>query len=243
MQADERRLKQIIINILSNAIKFTMNGGITISCNVLSGNVFINISDTGIGIKPEDINKLFTEFCTIKEHMTYNPNGTGLGLYLSKNLANLMNGDITVSSVYGKGTEFTIKLPLEKKQFIPLITIDETCPIKQREIKKVPLNNPYKNETHFHMSKNLDPPIEDLSITDNLKGDGLILVVDDSPTNVFVMCEMIEKLSFKTEKAYNGKQAIDMVKSNSLNKRFYSMIFMDINMPIMSGIEVNLNLR
>ena len=88
--------------------------------------VNVSIIDTGVGIKPEDMEKLFTEFCTINEHMKINPNGTGLGLYLSRNLARRMNCEIMVNSEYGVGSIFTLKIPLEEdKEINKIITATE----------------------------------------------------------------------------------------------------------------------
>ena len=95
-----------------------MTGGITISAKTINGNLQISIKDTGIGIKKEDLPKLFTEFCCLAEHQNINPNGTGLGLYLSRKFAKLMNGSITVKSVYMKGTEFILEFPLNREKLL-----------------------------------------------------------------------------------------------------------------------------
>jgi len=114
--SDQKRIRQIILNLLSNAIKFTEQGSIHL--NVQSSNsspnplIQICVTDTGIGIKKEDINRLFFPFQQVDAALTKKFEGTGLGLYLSKKLANLLGGDITVKSEYGNGSEFMVELPL-----------------------------------------------------------------------------------------------------------------------------------
>lgn len=225
--ADERRVKQIIINFLSNAVKFTINGGITIKYKAKNNNVYISVKDTGLGIKAEDLPKLFTEFCTIASHQTWNPNGTGLGLYLSRNLAKLMDGDITVKSVHHKGSKFTLQLPLTSN------SIEEN---KEVEVNEMENKVDKGGDTVIH--------VQDLS-TQGLMKDGtrnfIALVVDDSSISSFVISKMIQRYSVNSEKASNGKQAVELVtKKSESNDTIppYSLIFMDINMPIMSGIEV-----
>ncbi|MDR0946377.1 MAG: response regulator [Ruminococcus sp.] len=118
IHSDELRISQIIVNLLSNAVKFTPNGGtITITVNLEEqdgGNALINLSvrDTGIGIAPENINKLFDSFEQADKTITRRFGGTGLGLSISKKIAVLMGGDILVSSQPGKGSEFKAIIPV-----------------------------------------------------------------------------------------------------------------------------------
>ncbi len=109
---DSRRFEQVLLNLLSNAIKFTETGGVTVDCRREGDNAVIRVADTGIGIKGSDIDKLFRPFSQLDTGLTRQYEGTGLGLSISKRLVELMDGNITVSSVYGKGTEFTIVLPM-----------------------------------------------------------------------------------------------------------------------------------
>lgn len=207
MNADARRIKQILVNFLTNAVKFTLKGGITIKYEVKDDRVHISVEDTGLGIKEEDMSKLFTEFCTIPTHQPLNLNGTGLGLYLSKSLAKLMNGDITVESTFGKGCKFTLKLPLNN-------THEEIINTEER------LNTTTEETTQQRLTKE----------TFNA------LIVDDNPISSFVIGEIIKRYSVDSDKALNGREAVNMIKNRL---KSYSIIFMDINMPIMSGHEVN----
>jgi PAS domain S-box-containing protein len=119
---DQRRLRQILINLVSNAIKFTTQGSIhlvgKLSLIDRTPVIRISVTDTGIGIRKEDMNRLFFPFQQVDASLTKKFEGTGLGLYLSKKLANLLGGDVTAKSEYGKGCEFMVALPLriDKKE-------------------------------------------------------------------------------------------------------------------------------
>jgi PAS domain S-box-containing protein len=109
---DRRKLLQILLNLASNAVKFTDHGEIRIRCRIMPGTIELSVSDTGLGIKPEELPLLFQPFSQIDGSLRKRHEGTGLGLYLSDRLADLLGGDLTVESEYGKGSTFTIILPL-----------------------------------------------------------------------------------------------------------------------------------
>ncbi len=113
---DKRRLEQVIMNLISNAIKFTEKGIISIKSKNASGQIEISVEDTGIGINEEDLNTLFRPFHQIDSGTTRRHDGTGLGLSISKKLIKLHGGDITVQSTIGKGSVFTILLPVQQKE-------------------------------------------------------------------------------------------------------------------------------
>lgn len=111
--SDRRRVKQLLMNLVSNAIKFTNQGQVTITGKRLDNEqVEFQVSDTGIGMKQEDIQRLFQPFQQIDESLTKEHGGTGLGLYLCKKIVDLLHGDIRAESEYGTGTTFTVTLPL-----------------------------------------------------------------------------------------------------------------------------------
>ncbi len=112
--ADPERTKQIIINLISNAIKYTPKGTVEIITKIEKQKIFITVSDTGMGISSEEQKNLFQKFYRIKNEETKNIIGTGLGLWITRELARKMNGDITVESMTGAGSRFTLILPLEK---------------------------------------------------------------------------------------------------------------------------------
>ena len=117
IEADQRKLKQILFNLLSNAVKFTHDGGsVRVVAMMLPGakEIEISVEDTGIGIKPEDIQKLFQEFSQLDSAYDKEYGGTGLGLALTKKLVELQGGRIGVSSEFGKGSRFAFVLPVRE---------------------------------------------------------------------------------------------------------------------------------
>lgn len=111
--SDQRRIEQIILNLLSNAVKFTESGYVKITAEIEGGFCFISIIDTGIGMKEEELERLFIPFCQIDSGLTRKYEGTGLGLSICKKLIELLHGTITVTSDIGKGSIFTISFPVE----------------------------------------------------------------------------------------------------------------------------------
>jgi len=115
--SDTRRVKQVLVNLVGNAVKFTDQGSVRITASVLEDdNLEVRVIDTGIGIKKEDTYKLFQPFQQIDVSLTKKHEGTGLGLYLTKRLAALLGGDISAKSEYGTGSEFTFTLPLQYRE-------------------------------------------------------------------------------------------------------------------------------
>ena len=112
--ADPERTKQIIINLLSNAIKYTPKGKIELTTKIAKKEILITVSDTGMGISPEEQAKLFQKFYRIQNDETKSIIGTGLGLWITRELAKKMDGDITLESMAGVGSRFTLHLPIAK---------------------------------------------------------------------------------------------------------------------------------
>jgi signal transduction histidine kinase len=110
--SDERRVEQILLNLLSNAIKFTERGEVRLEARVGDGQAVIRVADTGIGIKPEDLDKLFQPFRQIDSGLTRQYEGTGLGLAICRRLATKLGGTITVESQWGVGSTFEFTLPI-----------------------------------------------------------------------------------------------------------------------------------
>jgi signal transduction histidine kinase len=112
MYVDEEKLRQIVINLLSNAAKFTERGAIRLKAEAANGSVAIAVADTGIGIPPDKLEMIFEEFEQVDASSTRARGGTGLGLAIARRLARLMGGDVGVRSVVGAGSTFTLTLPL-----------------------------------------------------------------------------------------------------------------------------------
>jgi signal transduction histidine kinase len=112
--SDRRRVEQILLNLLSNAIKFTDEGGISVACSSDDDRVTIRVTDTGIGIKEEDMDRLFTPFRQIDTGLTRKYEGTGLGLSICKRLATMLGGSMSVKSTLGRGSTFSFAFRAEK---------------------------------------------------------------------------------------------------------------------------------
>jgi signal transduction histidine kinase/FixJ family two-component response regulator len=216
MYGDEVRIKQILINMLTNAVKFTKEGyiGLSIKCYHADTNTVtlkIKISDSGIGIKPEDINKLFANFQQLDTKKNREIEGTGLGLSISKNLINMMGGNITVESTYGKGTTFNIVISqkIEDNRKIAQYSIDMLADSTKTTIKSI-----------------ISAP--------NAK----VLVVDDNKVNLDVAVHLLRHYGIKADTASNGREAIDMINSN-----YYDIVYMDHMMPELDGVDTTKIIR
>ena len=206
---DELKVYQILMNILSNAVKYTEEG--FINFNISSENVGdlskikFEIADSGIGIKESDFDKLFVKFSRINNQENYKSiEGTGLGLVITKKLVELLGGTISFTSVYGKGTTFTIIIP----QKIFQGAVDTT--VVDAVTKTVSAAN-----VHF-----------DGSLYD-------ILVVDDNNLNLKVAERILQDYKFEITLASSGEECINRL----VNGERYDLIFLDHMMPVMDGIE------
>ena len=208
---DEVRIRQIINNFLSNAVKYTKEGEITFSigCESLAEEqimLTIQVKDTGIGIREEDLEKLFHSFTRIEEKRNRNIEGTGLGLNLTKNLVEMMGGEIHAESVYGEGSCFTAKIP-------------------QQVINPEPMGDIEKQYQQFLNASES----QRLSI---VAPDAKILVVDDVEMNLKVIKGLLKKTEIQIDTAESGMTCLRCV-----TKKRYDLIFLDHMMPEMDGVE------
>lgn len=236
---DDVRIKQVILNLASNAVKFTQTGSISILVDFekLTSNetdkekilLKVSVVDTGIGIKKEDISKLFNSFSQVDMQHNRKKEGTGLGLAISKQLIQLMNGQIGVESEYGKGSTFYFTIPqtVEKntsiKEFYSLN--EEIIPntnIAKLNIKDLLYNTKFtsKYEDQNNLSKNFTAP------------DVSILVVDDNPLNLQVAEGLLRPYKCSVDLASSGFEALTKVKEKE-----YTLVFLDHMMPGMDGLE------
>ncbi len=213
LKGDDVRIKQIISNLLTNAVKYTEKGGVTfrIGCGRIgrsTDQVILKVAviDTGIGIKEEEMHKLFSKFERIEEERNRNVEGTGLGMSISKNILSLMGSELSVSSVYGQGSVFSFLLKQEVVKWEPL------GDYRQAFQSQLAVREKY--------SEKFTAP------------DANILVVDDNLMNLKVFENLVKKTLIKTDTATNGDDGISL----SLDKK-YDIIFLDHMMPLKDGIE------
>jgi len=220
---DEVRIKQILNNLLSNAIKYTKEGRVTlkISWERRRNDAWITfmVSDTGQGIKKDDIPKLFHEYSQLDMKANRNIEGTGLGLAITKNLVELMDGLVIVESEYGVGSTFTV--------YLPQIIIDET-PIGKTTAE---------NLQNFHFKEYQRG--RSLNLVRAYMPYGKVLVVDDVETNLDVVRGLLLPYGLSIDCAASGEEAIEKVSAGVVNSSLkqYDLILMDHMMPKMDGIE------
>ena len=207
---DEVRIKQILINLLNNAVKYTKEGsiGMHMECEYSeTGNVLlkINVSDTGMGIKADALPHLFDSFQRVDEEKNRYIEGTGLGLSIVKQLVELMDGEITVNSVYGEGSVFAVTL----KQ-----GISSDNRIGDISITSAGVGSTERFEHSFHAPN------------------ARILIVDDNEMNLQVEEKLLLGTDIKVDLAISGRDALALTLRNR-----YDVIFMDHLMPEMDGIE------
>lgn len=210
LEGDYGMIKQIVFNFLSNAVKYTERGTVTLKINgrSLTGDQFllrIAVSDTGIGIKEEDRKDLFTAFVRLGEAKRRHIEGTGLGLAIAKELTELMKGSIAVESAEGGGSVFVVELPQKIENISPL---------------KVTLFSEMEaNEITAAGSSFIAPA-------------GRILAVDDSAENLDVLDTLLTGTMLHIERALSGRECIEKVKRNT-----WHLILMDYMMDELNGIE------
>ncbi|MBI2485826.1 MAG: GAF domain-containing protein, partial [Deltaproteobacteria bacterium] len=193
--ADEGKFKQVMYNLLSNAIKFTESGWVSVKAKLVQGVedlIEVNIEDTGIGIKAEDMGKLFKEFEQIEGGISRRYEGTGLGLALSKKLVELHGGEIWAESEYGKGSKFTFSLPLRVRS--------------GKEIKE------FSDSVDFRVGM-VGPKAIELT-TEKVYGEGdtLILVVEDDNKAAEILEAYLRDAGYSVARAYNGEDALEKTR-------------------------------
>jgi len=221
LNVDERRIKQVLINLLTNAVKFTPSGGqITFSVAIGYGNTWLGeaqipnqirsenspmilfqVTDTGIGIATKDLSRLFQPFVQVDSNLNRQYEGTGLGLAMVKQIAELHGGQVTVASRLGQGSCFTVALPYE--------------------ISDISIMQSTAESTTATVMASLENAIAPL-----------ILLAEDNEANVSNFTIYLTALNYRLIVANNGQQAIALAKSENPD-----IILMDIQMPIMDGLE------
>ena len=207
---DEKRLKQIFLNLLDNAVKYTPEGSVIFSVQseeYEEGKIYlkVKIADTGIGIRNEDLEHIYDSFTRADEKKNIKIMGTGLGLSITKQLVNLMGGEINVDSIYTKGTVFTIIIEQQIVDGSPIGNVDFFKLSAEEGEKYVPM---------------FEAP------------EARILVVDDNSMNTMVTSKLLEDTKVQIDIAVSGMDALKMTK-----RKFYHAILLDYMMPDMDGVQ------
>lgn len=215
---DSLRIQQVFMNFMSNAVKYTREGGhieVILSEKPLGQTKTscyeIVFKDDGIGMSPEFLKKVFEPFERAEDERVNKEQGTGLGMAIAQNIVKLMDGDIRVESEQGKGTVFTVTLFLKIQNTEPV----SVSPLEKEE------NDPAGGGLNFSGKH--------------------VLLVDDNELNREIATEILQMEGFTVDIAVNGKDAVDRFSSSEING--YDMIFMDVQMPVMNGYEASRAIR
>ncbi len=211
--SDQEKIKQIILNLLSNAAKFTHAGRITLSASREDSNTLrISVADTGIGISAKALPRIFKEFQQADNSTTRQYGGTGLGLSISRNLAHLLGGDLTVESEPGVGSTFTLTIPLQHRKAAP------------------PPERAYPSQT-----SRTEPTPDQERAASNAAGltRKLILVIDDDPDALYLLQENLDPQEFELIASRNGLDGLRLARSHKPHA-----VLLDVLMPGMDGWQV-----
>ncbi len=209
---DQARLKQVIINLISNAVKFTHSGSVVVICGLLAhrGDTYeieISVEDTGIGIAEKDQEKLFKPYSQADQSISRRYGGTGLGLVISSRIVEALGGKMRLTSALGKGSCFSFSFEAQ---------LPGAEPAKDAELKTV---------VHSGTDFATRYPLR-------------ILAAEDDAVNQVVITETLRSLGYEISLAENGREAVALAES-----RIFDLIFMDVQMPEMSGIEATAEIR
>lgn len=218
LDGDEIHIRQIVMNLITNAVKYTLSGEISLKVTFERNegerfcNFIFEVSDTGIGIKEENIDAIFDSFTRVDLNQTRTIEGTGLGLAIVKQLLERMDGTIDVDSVYGAGTTFRVS--------IPQLIVAESV-----------------------IGEEWDKSIKESSNEDNymasfIAPEGKILVVDDNQSNLVIIKQLLKGTMVHVDMCMGGEQALEL-----LGREKYDLVFLDHMMPVMDGVETFRRLR
>lgn len=216
LYGDEIRLKQCMMNLLTNAVKYTKKGKVIFKVGFSSrseGNIMLHIevTDTGIGIRQNDLDKIFRSFERVDYQKNKGIEGTGLGLNITRELVRMMGGSLEVDSVYGEGSTFRFSIPQGVRKNVAIGTVK--------------MQNPNNNKPHISLYQFIAP-------------DARVLIVDDNAVNIAVVKGLLKKCRIQTDEAFSGTECLEKVSKNH-----YDLILMDHMMPGMDGVETFKKIR
>ncbi len=212
---DRKRLRQILVNLIGNAVKFTEDGGVSVAATTEERNgtylVRIDVSDTGIGIAAEDFDVIFERFKQTDSSISRKYGGSGLGLAISRNLAKIMGGEIFLTSMIAKGSTFTVLLPMKvAEKEVQLRDNSKALDRINRKLEKV-INDKHK-----------------------------LLIVEDYEGTIVLLRYILDELGIAYDVAKTGKEGVELWKTASHQ---YDVILMDIQMPEMDGFSATRTIR
>ena len=219
--SDKMKLEQVLKNLLSNALKFTKEGKVSFEIKKDKDDILFLISDTGIGIAPEKAELIFEPFKQVDGSISREFGGTGLGLSISKTIINLMNGEINVVSELKKGSSFIVR--------IPFLAYEE-----QNQDAEAPKELMCPSKRKAFILQEQEPENSDMLRNKN------ILVVDDDSKNIFTMTSTLENLGAEVFSAFNGLEAMELLREQKVT---IDLILMDLMMPVMDGVTAIKTIR
>ena len=219
MRADVDRVRQILTNLVGNAIKFTDAGTVQVGVDVRPGAIALQVTDTGIGIPEAQLDRIFHEFVQVDQTLARRQGGTGLGLAIARRLARLMGGEVSVTSIAGKGSRFTLTLP-RATGAAPEPPLPRPSALPGRRA------GPSGSDGDGHG----DGGIGRLRVSTGERA--LVLIVEDNEDNLFTLRQILAPLSLETVTANNGRQAIAQCR-----RQMPDLVIMDMQLPGMSGLQ------
>jgi signal transduction histidine kinase/CheY-like chemotaxis protein/HPt (histidine-containing phosphotransfer) domain-containing protein len=216
LRTDPTRLRQVLLNVIGNAIKFTERGSVRVLVRFdpLSSLLRVDVVDTGIGMTPEQLARLFRPFEQADLSMTRRFGGSGLGLAISRGLAVALGGEITVASAPGEGSRFSVALPVQVAAGVPLLA---ELSAARRAAAAAPV------------------PAAAFS--------GNVLLAEDGPDNQILVTTLLRQLGLSVAVAANGEVAVERALGAWRGGTPYDLVFMDMQMPVMDGYEATRQLR
>ena len=219
VRCDVDRVRQILTNLIGNAVKFTEVGQVQVSAEARGGRVAVHVTDTGVGIPDAAQAKVFQEFFQVDQTLARRRGGTGLGLAIASRLAHLMNGEITLESVPGTGSRFTLVLPLATEAAPGL---DQDRPSAVDPVRA--------HDGRAHREQRvLERRVTPVGLPAR---EAAFLIVEDNEDNLFTLRQILSVLSVELVPASSGREAIDYCR-----RRLPDLIIMDMQMPGMSGLQ------
>ena len=246
---DSGRVRQVLINLIGNAIKFTDQGKVALKISVIGDDyhetIRFSVTDTGIGLSKDEAPSIFEEFFQADSTSTRQFGGTGLGLAISKQLVTLMAGRIAFESTPGVGSTFWFDLPLHRTLINPFMS---SMRVNSRDTVSNPFSTALGNSTengadsddviNNAMQQEGGVGASYVASEEPLRWDAKVLVAEDSEVNQFIIKELLAIYGITPVIVENGQQAVDRFLSEC-----FELVFMDIQMPVMDGVEATSKLR